>query len=239
MMRDIGNPSNLPGRHGVSKSLLATALMAVFISPSGAIAADHPDPLALNFHLMHPDGDSKPGDPNAAFHLDGTYHLHYILAHDWTVEGKTRRAQETALAARLAKLGQERDSSTNGRPVRGGRPAGGPPSVEHMFQVMDRDRDGELSKAEFRGPPHVFAAADKDNSGRVTRAEMEAFRARTGPGGSSPRGPGRSRTKFTTPHALDPTIIKEGHNLVTWTRRSWNSSAEPSRPISTSRTPRA
>ncbi|MSU50075.1 MAG: hypothetical protein EXS37_13490 [Opitutus sp.] len=38
---------------------------------------------ALNFHLMHPGGDSQPGDPNAAFYLDGTYHLHYILAHPW------------------------------------------------------------------------------------------------------------------------------------------------------------
>ena len=32
---------------------------------------------------MHPGGDSLPGDPNAAFYLDGTYHLHYILAHPW------------------------------------------------------------------------------------------------------------------------------------------------------------
>ena len=82
---------------------------------------------------------------------------------------------------------------------------------------MARDHDGELSKAAFRGPPHVFTAADKDKNGRVTRAEMEAFRARAGkggPGGSSHRGPGRARTKFTTPHALDPAIVKEGHNWV-------------------------
>ena len=39
--------------------------------------------LALNFHLMHPGEDSAPGDPNAAFYLDGTYHLHYILRHPW------------------------------------------------------------------------------------------------------------------------------------------------------------
>jgi sucrose-6-phosphate hydrolase SacC (GH32 family) len=32
---------------------------------------------------MHPGGDSLPGDPNAAFYFDGTYHLHYILAHPW------------------------------------------------------------------------------------------------------------------------------------------------------------
>ncbi len=37
----------------------------------------------LYFHLMHPGGDSDPGDPNAAFYLDGQYHLHYILRHQW------------------------------------------------------------------------------------------------------------------------------------------------------------
>ncbi len=37
----------------------------------------------LHYHLVHPGGDSSPGDPNAAFYLDGVYHLHYILAHPW------------------------------------------------------------------------------------------------------------------------------------------------------------
>ena len=45
------------------------------------------DEQALNFHLMHPGGDSAPGDPNAAFVLDGVYHMHYILRHLW--QGKT------------------------------------------------------------------------------------------------------------------------------------------------------
>ncbi|MBM3265663.1 MAG: glycoside hydrolase family 32 protein [candidate division Zixibacteria bacterium] len=39
--------------------------------------------MTLHYHLMHPGGDSLPGDPNAAFHLDGMYHLHYILGHPW------------------------------------------------------------------------------------------------------------------------------------------------------------
>jgi len=39
--------------------------------------------MTLNYHLMHPGGDSSPGDPNAAFCLDGVYHLHYILEHPW------------------------------------------------------------------------------------------------------------------------------------------------------------
>ena len=42
--------------------------------------------MALNYHLMHPGGDSAPGDPNAAFYLDGTYHLHYILRQTWQGE---------------------------------------------------------------------------------------------------------------------------------------------------------
>lgn len=39
--------------------------------------------MTLNYHLMHPGEDSLPGDPNVAFHLEGTYHLHYILKHPW------------------------------------------------------------------------------------------------------------------------------------------------------------
>jgi len=39
--------------------------------------------FSLTYHLMHPGGESAPGDPNAAFYLDGVYHLHYILMHPW------------------------------------------------------------------------------------------------------------------------------------------------------------
>lgn len=42
-----------------------------------------PAERVLLYHLMHPGGNSLPGDPNAAFCLDGVYHLHYILAHPW------------------------------------------------------------------------------------------------------------------------------------------------------------
>lgn len=57
--------------------------------PSGvrAAPAQTGDDLALNYHLMHPGGLSAPGDPNAAFYLDGAYHLHYILRHPF--QGKS------------------------------------------------------------------------------------------------------------------------------------------------------
>jgi sucrose-6-phosphate hydrolase SacC (GH32 family) len=50
-------------------------------------STDRPsDDLILNYHLMHPGGESAPGDPNPAFYLDDVYHLHYILTHQWQGE---------------------------------------------------------------------------------------------------------------------------------------------------------
>lgn len=47
-------------------------------------STDRPsDDLILEYHLMHPGGESAPGDPNAAYYQDGVYHLHYILTHPW------------------------------------------------------------------------------------------------------------------------------------------------------------
>ena len=54
------------------------------------------DAWALNYHLMHPGGDSVPGDPNAAFCLDGSYHLHYILQHPWKGERSYSFVQVTS-----------------------------------------------------------------------------------------------------------------------------------------------
>jgi len=61
--------------------------------PVALLAADNPaqptkstspaEKDILNFHLMHPGNPSLPGDPNAAYFLDGVYHMHYIIAHPW------------------------------------------------------------------------------------------------------------------------------------------------------------
>ncbi len=54
------------------------------------------DAWTLNYHLMHPGGDSVPGDPNAALCLDGSYHLHYILQHPWKGERSYSFVQVTS-----------------------------------------------------------------------------------------------------------------------------------------------
>jgi beta-fructofuranosidase len=61
----------------------AELLPVVAESPKASVPATVPEDMVLNYHLMHPGGPSAPADPNAAFYLDGVYHLHYILAHPW------------------------------------------------------------------------------------------------------------------------------------------------------------
>ena len=67
--------------------LLASAWLALNLLSPVVLSAEpgiQPDEKwVLNYHLMHPGGGSAPGDPNAAFNLDGIYHLHYILRHPW------------------------------------------------------------------------------------------------------------------------------------------------------------
>jgi beta-fructofuranosidase len=55
--------------------------------PIGTPGPDVTEEFILNYHLMHPGEASLPGDPNPAFYLDGTYHLHYILGHTWRGKG--------------------------------------------------------------------------------------------------------------------------------------------------------
>jgi len=105
--------------------------------------------------------------------------------------------QEAAISARLAKLGKG---------DKGGKSTGGPPSVERIFKIMDRDKDGKLTGAEFRGPKHVFTAADKNKDGLVTRQEMDAFRGRTGGPGAKDKPKGGPKVKPKPPDGAAASI---------------------------------
>lgn len=84
-------PGKLMGKARVDAGrLILDGQGSYFVTPPDASASspisEGPKPAVewiLNYHLMHPGGESLPGDPNAAFYLDGVYHLHYIVAHPW------------------------------------------------------------------------------------------------------------------------------------------------------------
>lgn len=75
-------------KHTLFTALLFVPLTTLHaVEPGTQNKIEPADADVLNFHLMHPGGGSSPGDPNAAFYLDGTYHLHYILSHKWKDKG--------------------------------------------------------------------------------------------------------------------------------------------------------
>ena len=85
----IANPGGWPRRGWIKGGLVLSACAALsgrVSSEESAPAQPRPetptfpaDPPAawLTYHLAHP-GTTAPGDPNAAFHWKGRYHLHYI-----------------------------------------------------------------------------------------------------------------------------------------------------------------
>jgi hypothetical protein len=76
--------------------LLALSCLVLSL-PLALLAADTPaqptqattpaEKDVYNFHLQHPGNLSGPGDPNAAYYLDGVYHLHYIIWNRWNGKG--------------------------------------------------------------------------------------------------------------------------------------------------------
>jgi Ca2+-binding EF-hand superfamily protein len=52
--------------------------------------------------------------------------------------------------------------------------------LSRPFQAMDANRDGKMSRAEFKGPQALFAAIDADRDGSVTRREATEYLAVVG-----------------------------------------------------------
>lgn len=49
-----------------------------------------------------------------------------------------------------------------------------PPTVDEIFEQMDKDEDGKLSKEEIKGPlKNDFAKIDTDEDGFLSREEVE------------------------------------------------------------------
>ena len=56
-------------------------------------------------------------------------------------------------------------------------PAGGPPSPDHMFEMLDLNKDGEITREEAESAREArFQAADTNGDGLLSRDEMTAAR---------------------------------------------------------------
>ncbi len=60
------------------------------------------------------------------------------------------------------------------QPSNGGGPPGQPPSVDQLFEHMDRNKDNRLSQDEIQGPlKNDFSKVDTNKDGYLTKAELE------------------------------------------------------------------
>lgn len=80
---------------------------------------------------------------------------------DTTVEAKTTRSQ-AAVAETPASRPATREA----------------PDFDRLLERADTNRDGKLSRDEFRGPPPLFERLDRNRDGFITREEDAAWRAR-------------------------------------------------------------
>ena len=71
-----------------------------------------------------------------------------------------------------ALAGGDNKASSGGSAASGASASG----AEKMFQAMDKDGDGSVTKAEAQGTPHHedFASLDKDSDGKLSREEHAA-----------------------------------------------------------------
>ena len=72
----------------------------------------------------------------------------------------------------------------------GASASGGNSGAEKMFQSLDKNKDGFLSKEEVKGTPHdkEFATLDKNHDGKLSREEHAAAPEHAGDKASSGMG---------------------------------------------------
>ncbi len=110
-----------------------------------------------------------------------------------TVEAKASRSQAAASAAPA-----NRSASR------------GAPDFARLLEQADRDRDGRISREEFRGPAPLFERLDRNRDGFVTREEDAAWRQ-----GSSPE-------RASQPAAAAGAVkTGEGHFQLEGERWTW------------------
>lgn len=94
-----------------------------------------------------------------------------------------------AIAAGFALTTQAADKDKNASAAAGSSNSG----AEKMFQALDKNKDGWVSREEAKGTPHDkdFATLDKNNDGKLSRQEHAAAPEHAGEkaaaGGTQPK----------------------------------------------------
>jgi len=130
------------------------------------------DKMHAEWAKKHGDqADNKPEDKPNGKHGDFTQHI--LERVDTDKDGKISKAEFDAEGSKLfAKLDENGDGkiASNEMPQRHWARFGG-----HMFDRMDADHDGQVTKAEFQAAGEkMFQRMDKNGDGIIEKDEMQA-----------------------------------------------------------------
>ncbi len=118
--------------------------------------------VSAHFHTIHGAGHGGPGfnDPMIA-EMVSAFFDEKLKSPSTAPEAKTSESTATASASASAQPG--------GPAARRSLPA-----FDEILSRGDANKDGKLSREEFRGPPPLFQRLDRNNDGFITREEHEA-----------------------------------------------------------------
>lgn len=126
---------------------------------------------SVHFHTIHGAGHGGPGFSGKNIDdMVSQFFAERLKSNSAKAEALT--TESTADATMI-----ERD------PRKGALPAGGRRGIswEVITGRDDKDKDGKVSKSEFRGPPQLFLWIDQNGDGLLEKSEHEAFSNRPGP----------------------------------------------------------
>lgn len=162
--------------------------LAKRVNPITHITPDDPP-----FLIVH--GDRDPVVPlNQSELLFEALKKAGVSAHFHTIEGAAHGGAgfsgpeiETLVAGFFDARLKQRDTTVEAKATRSQAsaaesPAGRAPNFARLLERADRNRDGQISREEFRGPGPLFERLDRNRDGQLTRDEVIAPPARKGPG---------------------------------------------------------
>ena len=135
---------------------MKTKLLIILLSAAGVVVAQNDNC----------DGQRKP--PTAA---------EFIQRLDKDGDGKVSKDEFDGPAEHFTASDKNNDGYISKDEVRAGPPPRDlrkPPAAAEFIQRLDKDGDGQVSKAEFDGPAEHFGGIDKNNDGDISKDEAPA-----------------------------------------------------------------
>ena len=155
---------------------------------SGSSSGGRPAPYAADFiRRLDKDGDGKVSSEE----LPQTYRARLGVRFEEFDKNKDGTLNQEEIAAMLtASYSSRRSSGSQSRDTDRPRPSSrdaDQPSQDALFAILDRDRNGKLSRRELEAAGSILARLDRDKDGSVSKREIAAVASDRAPSSRSSR----------------------------------------------------